>query len=52
MEEDPIPVVVCSTAVGKDPENTVRALQAGAVSVVARPSLGVGEFVEASAAEK
>lgn len=49
MERDPIPVVVCSSAVGDGTEAALRALKEGAVEVVAKPKLGVRDFFEESA---
>lgn len=48
MEEDPIPVVVCSVAAQRGTEAALRALDEGAVDVVAKPELGVAEFLRDS----
>ena len=45
MAEDPIPVVVCSNLAGPDTEPTLRALEDGAVEVVAKPRIGVAAFL-------
>ncbi len=49
MEEDPLPVVVCSVAAQRGTEAALRALDEGAVDVVAKPELGVAEFLRDSA---
>ena len=47
-EENPIPVVVCSGLTGSGSEAAVRALQEGAVEIITKPSLGVGDFLRES----
>lgn len=49
MAEDPIPVVVCSGLAARGTEEAIRALEEGAVEVLAKPQLGVREFVHDSA---
>jgi two-component system, chemotaxis family, protein-glutamate methylesterase/glutaminase len=49
MREDPIPVVVCSGYAGKGSEAAVRALEEGAVEVLAKPKVGLREFLYESA---
>ncbi len=49
MREDPIPVVVCSGLVGAGTEAALQAMEEGAVAVVAKPRLGVRDFLEGSA---
>ena len=49
MAEDPIPVVVCSGLANRGTEVAIRALEEGAVEVLAKPQLGVREFVHESA---
>jgi two-component system chemotaxis response regulator CheB len=44
--ELPIPVVVCSSLAGRDTEVVLRALEEGAVDVVAKPAVGVRAFLE------
>lgn len=48
MRERPTPVVVCSTLTERGAETTMQALSAGAVEVVAKPKLGLKEFLQAS----
>jgi two-component system chemotaxis response regulator CheB len=49
MAEDPIPVLVCSSLVGNGPQAGIRALALGAVDVVAKPQLGLRDFLHDSA---
>jgi two-component system chemotaxis response regulator CheB len=49
-EEEPVPVVVCSGLAGPGSETAVRALQEGAVEIISKPSLGVGDFLRESRA--
>jgi len=49
MKEDPVPVVVCSSAAEKGAELTMRALQEGAVDVILKPKVRVGETLSESA---
>ncbi len=49
MAEDPIPVVVCSALGTRGAEGALRAIEEGAVEVVAKPRLAVREFLEESA---
>ncbi|HEY3354694.1 MAG TPA: chemotaxis response regulator protein-glutamate methylesterase [Polyangia bacterium] len=45
MAEDPIPVLVCSNLTLPDTEPTLRALEEGAIDVVAKPRFGVAAFL-------
>lgn len=49
MREDPIPVVVCSGYAGSGSEAALRALDEGAVEVLAKPKIGVSQFLQESA---
>lgn len=49
MADDPIPVVVCSGLAGQGTEAALRALEEGAVEVLAKPKLGVRDFLHESA---
>jgi two-component system chemotaxis response regulator CheB len=48
MRTDPIPVIICSGNTD-DPEVALRALEIGAVDIVARPRMGVSQFLQDSA---
>ena len=50
MAEDPLPVVVCSGLAARGTEMAIRALEEGAVEVLAKPQLGVREFLHGEAA--
>lgn len=49
MAENPIPVVVCSELVGRGTNEAIKALEMGAVEVIAKPKIGVSKFIEESA---
>jgi two-component system chemotaxis response regulator CheB len=51
MQERPTPVVICSTLTEAGAATTVEALSAGAVSVIAKPKLGLKQFLSESAQE-
>ena len=46
MAERPTPVVICSTLTGRGTETTMLALAAGAVSVVAKPTTGLKQYLQ------
>jgi two-component system chemotaxis response regulator CheB len=46
MAERPTPVVICSSLVGRGARSSLEALAAGAVSVVAKPKVGVKQFLQ------
>lgn len=49
MSEHPTPVVMCSSLTTKGAETTIQALAAGAVDVIAKPTMGVKDFLQESA---
>ncbi len=51
MAERPTPVIICSTLTERGAETTMAAMAAGAVSVIAKPKLGLKEFLTDSADE-
>ncbi len=51
MAEAPIPTVICSTLTAQGSKVALEALAAGAVSVVAKPRLGLKQFLEDSRRE-
>jgi two-component system chemotaxis response regulator CheB len=48
MADNPIPVIVCSASIGESARAAMEALAAGAVDVVAKPRVGLREFLEAT----
>ena len=48
MKEDPIPVVVCSGFAERGTDAAIRALEEGAVEVIAKPAIGVRDFLHQS----
>jgi two-component system chemotaxis response regulator CheB len=51
MTERPTPVVICSTLTEKGTATTLEALAAGAVSIVAKPKIGLKRFLEDATAD-
>lgn len=49
MAEDPIPTVVCSGVAARGTENALSALDEGALGIVTKPKIGVGNFLHESA---
>lgn len=50
MHQHPIPVVICSTLAEEGAQSTLRALEYGAVDIIAKPRLGTRQFLEESRA--
>jgi two-component system chemotaxis response regulator CheB len=48
MSQQPVPVVICSGLAGNGAEATLKALQYGAVEIIAKPQLGAKRFFEDS----
>ncbi|HEX9160633.1 MAG TPA: chemotaxis protein CheB, partial [Thermoanaerobaculia bacterium] len=46
MSADPIPVVICSGMANRESDLGIRALEDGAVDIIAKPKLGVRDFIE------
>ncbi len=46
MSQHPIPVVICSSLAGEGTQSALKALELGAVDVVAKPRLGARQFLE------
>jgi len=51
MSERPTPVVICSTLTEAGAATTLQALAAGAVTIVAKPKIGLKGFIEENAKE-
>ena len=49
MAEDPIPTLVCSGVATRGTENALVALEEGALGILTKPKLGVGNFLHESA---
>jgi two-component system chemotaxis response regulator CheB len=48
MSQHPIPVVICSTLAEEGAQSTLKALEYGAVEIIAKPRLGCKQFLEES----
>jgi two-component system chemotaxis response regulator CheB len=48
MHQHPIPVVICSTLAEEGAQSTLKALEYGAVDIIAKPRLGTKQFLEES----
>jgi two-component system chemotaxis response regulator CheB len=48
MTQHPIPVVICSSLAEENARSTIRALEYGAVEIIAKPKLGTRQFLEES----
>lgn len=46
MTQHPIPVVMCSSLTGSGSETAMRAMEYGAVEIIAKPRLGTKQFLE------
>ncbi len=51
MAERPTPVVICSTLTTKGAETTMQALAAGAFAIVAKPKIGIKDFLSEAASD-
>ncbi|MCG8312153.1 MAG: chemotaxis response regulator protein-glutamate methylesterase [Pseudomonadales bacterium] len=51
MSERPTPVVICSTLTEKGAQTSIQALEAGAVSIVTKPKMGLKDFLQNSSKE-
>lgn len=49
MAEDPIPTLVCSSVAARGTRNALLALDEGALGIVVKPKIGVGNFLHESA---
>jgi len=52
MSQHPIPVVICSSLAENGAQSALRALEYGAVEIIAKPRLGAKRFLEESRADR
>ncbi|WP_010321861.1 protein-glutamate methylesterase/protein-glutamine glutaminase [Marinobacterium stanieri] len=48
MSQHPIPVVICSSLVGEGSDTQIKALEYGAVDIIAKPAFGTRQFLQES----
>lgn len=48
MKQHPVPVVICSSVAEKGTDNALKALEYGAVEIIAKPKVGTKKFLEES----
>jgi two-component system chemotaxis response regulator CheB len=48
MSQHPIPVVICSSLVGNGSQTAMKAMEYGAVEIIAKPLMGTKKFIEES----
>jgi two-component system chemotaxis response regulator CheB len=48
MDQNPIPVVICSSLTANGSETAIKALEYGAVEIITKPKLGTKQFLEES----
>ncbi len=48
MQEQPLPVIICSTLTAKGAEVTMQAMSAGAVDIITKPKVGLKDFLQDS----
>ena len=48
MKQHPVPVVICSSVAEKGTDNALKALDYGAVEIIAKPKVGTKKFLEES----
>lgn len=48
MTQHPIPVIICSSLVGEGSDTQIRALEYGAIDIVAKPTRGTSQFIQSA----
>ena len=48
MNENPLPIIICSSKTEKGSSNVVKALEYGAVEIIQKPKMGTKQFLEES----